>query len=73
MYPVGLQNYNVTTNRAIYSLFSTMVNEQPSLNSSIVQFESYPVQGMKAVDPASTAYAHRDDNILVYVTPIFFC
>ena len=36
-----------------------------------MQFEGYAVQGMKAVDPASSAYAHRDDNILVSLTAFY--
>ncbi|KAL8770420.1 MAG: hypothetical protein Q9209_003846 [Squamulea sp. 1 TL-2023] len=52
----------------IYQLFSDMVTETPALNSSFVQFEGYALQGVKAVDPVSSAYAHRDDNILVSLT-----
>lgn len=67
LFPVGLQVYNATSNRAIYNLLSKMIARNPSLNGSVVQFEGYSVQGVKAVDPASTAYAHREDNLLVYV------
>ena len=68
LYPVGALVYNITTNRQIYNLFSKMVSENPEFaNSSVVQFEGYSVQGVKAVDPASTAYAHRADNLLLYV------
>lgn len=64
-FPVGLKEYNIAANRKIYQLFSDIVNQTPALNSSFVQFEGYALQGMKAIDPASSAYAHRDDNILV--------
>ena len=63
--PLGLQVYNTTANRAVYNLFKDFINENPAFNGSFVQFESYAVEGMKSVDPASTAYPHRDDNILV--------
>ncbi|KAL8809979.1 MAG: hypothetical protein Q9200_002964, partial [Gallowayella weberi] len=64
-YPVGLQIYNVSTNRKIYDLFEDMVTKFPALNTSFVQFEAFPMQAVKAVDPTSTAYAHRHDDILV--------
>ena len=72
LYPVGTLVYNITTNRQIYSLFSKMINDNPELNNSVVQFEGYSLQGMKAVDPASTAYAHRADNLLLYVAELPF-
>jgi hypothetical protein len=68
LFPVGLQVYNATSNRAIYKLLSTMIAENPIFNGSVVQFEGYSLQGVRAVDPASTAYAHRGDNLLVYVS-----
>ncbi|KAL9042186.1 MAG: hypothetical protein Q9214_003857 [Letrouitia sp. 1 TL-2023] len=64
-FPVGLEMYNVETNRKVYKLFTEMVTQAPDLKASFIQFEGYSLQGMKAVDPTSTAYAHRDDNILV--------
>lgn len=69
-FPVGLLRYNVTTNRALYELFSKMLADHPGLNNSIVQFEGYSMQGVQAVDPASTAYAHREDNLLLSVLPL---
>jgi hypothetical protein len=66
LFPVGLKVFNIETNRKIYELFSDMVTEAPQLNGSVVQFEGYALQGMKAIDPASSAYAHRNDNLLAY-------
>lgn len=68
IFPVGLLEYNFKTNRAVYNLFSKMIADHPEFNKSIVQFEGYSLQGVKAVDPASTAYAHREDNLLVSVS-----
>ena len=65
LFPLGLKAYNITANRAVYKLFEQLVKEHPEFNRSIVQFESYALQGMKAIDPASTAYPHRNDNALV--------
>ena len=70
LYPVGTLVYNITTNRQIYSLISKMISENPEFNNSVVQFEGYSLQGVKAVDPASTAYAHRADNLLMYVAEL---
>ncbi|KAL8784768.1 MAG: hypothetical protein Q9195_008904 [Heterodermia aff. obscurata] len=69
--PVGLKEYNVTATRAVYSLFKEMVTKHPDLNESIVQLENYPVQKMKTIDAASTAYPHRSDNVLASFTPIY--
>lgn len=71
LYPVGLQSHNISTNRAIYDLHKDMISKNPSMSSSIVQFEGYPLQGVRAVEPDSTAYAHREDNLLVYASPPF--
>ncbi|KAL8856133.1 MAG: hypothetical protein Q9178_007258 [Gyalolechia marmorata] len=68
IFPVGLKQFNIDANRQIYQLFSDMVIQTPALNGTIVQFEGYALQGMKAIDPASSAYAHREDNILVSFT-----
>ena len=68
LYPVGLQYYNISTNRAIFDLYKDMVNKYPAMSSSVIQFEGYPQQGVRAVEPDSTAYAHRGDTLLVYVS-----
>ncbi|KAL8990020.1 MAG: hypothetical protein Q9169_008228, partial [Polycauliona sp. 2 TL-2023] len=67
-FPVGLKTYNVSTNRKIYNLFEEMITTTPALATGFVQFEAFPTQAVKAVDPASTAYAHRHDDILVHET-----
>lgn len=64
-FAAGLKRYNVTANRMVYEVFSEMVTHDPALNGSFVQFETYSVEGMNAVDEASSAYPHREDNLLV--------
>lgn len=64
-FAAGLKRYNVTANRMVYEVFSEMVTHVPALNGSFVQFETYSVEGMNAVDEASSAYPHREDNLLV--------
>lgn len=71
-FPIGLKTYNISTNREIYNLFEDMVATTPALATSFVQFEAFPMQAVKAVDPASTAYAHREDDILVFVFHLLF-
>ncbi|KAI4107144.1 MAG: hypothetical protein L6R37_001845 [Teloschistes peruensis] len=71
LFPIGLKNYNTTANRQAYDLLKTLVNIHPEFGQSIIEFENYAVGGMKAVDAASTAYPHRDDDILVSFDPIY--
>ncbi|KAL8779318.1 MAG: hypothetical protein Q9213_006998 [Squamulea squamosa] len=69
--PVGIQNFNTTTNRQVYDLYSDLVTKHPEFKGSVVQFEGYPMQKVQSVDSASTAYAHRDDNLLVSLQAIY--
>ncbi|KAI4285447.1 MAG: hypothetical protein L6R38_000611 [Xanthoria sp. 2 TBL-2021] len=71
LFPLGLKKYNVTANRQVYDLFKQLVTEHPDFNRTVGQFENYAQQGVKAVDPASTAYANRDDDILVSFSPVY--
>lgn len=64
LYPVGLLTYNVTALRQVYDLFKSTTIGIPALNFSSVAFEGYSVNGTKAIPAASSAYAHREDNIL---------
>ncbi|KAL9038283.1 MAG: hypothetical protein Q9214_005341, partial [Letrouitia sp. 1 TL-2023] len=70
-YPVGLLNYNVSNVRAVYNLFRQQTKAIPALNLSSVIFEGYSLQGVKAVAPASTAYPHREDNILASIIAVY--
>ncbi|OTB10566.1 hypothetical protein K445DRAFT_69980 [Daldinia sp. EC12] len=66
---VLLQTYNITTERKIYDLFNKNVALYPELGETARLFyEGYAVKGMRAVDPASTAYPHRDENHLVFIS-----
>ena len=61
----SLQIYNVTAIRLFYNIFNQTTLETPAYRDSIAVFESFSLQGVKAVDAASTAYAHRNENITV--------
>lgn len=64
--PIGLLTYNITSNRQAYELYKKKTLEIPAFNGSILVFEGYSLGGMKAVDPESSAFPHRSDNILMY-------
>lgn len=63
-FPVGLLAYNVTKTRAVYNLFKQQMIATPALVNATVVFEGYSLEGVKAVPSDSTAYPHREDNIL---------
>ncbi len=65
VFPVGLLRFNATAIHRVYDIYSELVTQHPDFVHSVVQFEAYPVQKVRSVDPASTAYAHREDNLLV--------
>ncbi|BDD63015.1 hypothetical protein MAP00_007965 [Monascus purpureus] len=48
----------------IYDYFRNVTTSQLLHNQSIVVFEACSLEGVKAVDPASTAFPHREENIL---------
>ncbi|KAK3292854.1 FAD binding domain-containing protein [Chaetomium fimeti] len=63
-FPFGLLKHNITATRQIYDYYSSVTTAQPLFNQSIVVFEAYSLQGVQAVDPDSSAFPHRDDNLL---------
>ena len=63
-YPVGLLTYNVSNLREVYQVYKQQTLSTPALNLSTVVFEGYSLEGVKAVPSDSTAYPHREDNIL---------
>ncbi|CAL8580015.1 hypothetical protein XPA_005748 [Xanthoria parietina] len=69
LYPMGLQTYNVPVIAQLFQLYADKVKSNPDFSGSNVMLEGYSLGAVKAVDPASTAFAHRDDNILVGFLP----
>ncbi|KAL8730099.1 MAG: hypothetical protein Q9166_004298 [cf. Caloplaca sp. 2 TL-2023] len=55
----------------VYSIYTDLVTTHPEFKGSVVQFEAYPVKKVQSVDRASTAYAHRDDNLLVSLLALY--
>lgn len=64
-FPVDIQEYNPTAQRTAFDYFSKMTHQNPALTYSLFLFEGYSLQGVKAVPTDSTAFPHRDGNLLV--------
>ncbi|TGO26970.1 hypothetical protein BPAE_0050g00600 [Botrytis paeoniae] len=64
-YPIGLKSYNVTAVRQVYNEIDLTFRKVPEIAGSFFLLEGYSTQAVKAIDAASTAFPHRDDNILV--------
>ncbi|KAI1821333.1 hypothetical protein F4861DRAFT_533018 [Xylaria intraflava] len=62
----GLQVFNVTTQRAIFDLYSKKISQHPGLGGTRVLVEGYAVQGVKMFASDASAYPLRADNILTY-------
>ncbi|KAI0165178.1 hypothetical protein GGR52DRAFT_97996 [Hypoxylon sp. FL1284] len=64
-YPIGLKSYNVGAVREVYNEIDETFRNVPELAGSFFLLEGYSTQAVQAVDPDSTAFPHRGDEILV--------
>lgn len=64
-FPVDFQTYNTTTMRQLYDLTSNAIKDEPEFSPTIIAIEGYSVQGVQAVDSASSAFPWRQDTLLV--------
>ncbi|KAF5872601.1 putative fad-dependent oxygenase protein [Botrytis fragariae] len=64
-YPIGLKSYNATAVRQVYNEIDSTFRQVPEIAGSFFLLEGYSIQAVKAIDAASKAFPHRDDNILV--------
>ncbi len=64
-FPIGLKSFNVVAVRKVYNHINETFSKVPELAGSVFLLEGYSTQAVQAVDPASTAFPHRDDEILV--------
>lgn len=64
-FPIYLEKYNPTAQRQVYDLFQSITHGDSPFSNALFMFEGYSMQGVKAIDSASTAYAYRGDNLLV--------
>ncbi|PIG83258.1 FAD-dependent oxygenase [Aspergillus arachidicola] len=70
-FPINLKTYNLEALRRAFNAFAEETVAHPDFEHSTIMLEGYSNQGVQAVDPVSTAYAHRDDTILVSSVIIF--
>lgn len=63
-FPAYIKEYNVSAQKLAYDAYAANVSGDSPFSASIFMFESYPVQGVQAIDGASAAFAFRSDNIL---------
>ncbi|MCJ1444784.1 MAG: hypothetical protein MMC23_005286 [Stictis urceolatum] len=71
-FPTSLQSYDLPTQRKLMDKFADVTLKQPAFNNSFYLFEGYSLKGVKAVDPASTAFPDRFNNILSSPVIIYF-
>ena len=64
-FPIRTSRYNVKAQRDAYDKFAEVTSEIPALNGSSFLFEGYSTQGVKDVPDESTAFPHRQDNLLM--------
>lgn len=66
---VMLQTYNVTTQRELFNHFNQTAAQYPELRTfARLYHEGYSTAAVRDVDYAASAYPHRDEILLAYVT-----
>ncbi|UQC79355.1 uncharacterized protein CLUP02_04834 [Colletotrichum lupini] len=64
-YPIGLKTYDLPAVRKVFDDIADMSNRNPEFAGSFFLLEGYSTHGVKAVDEKSSAFPHRDDDILI--------
>jgi hypothetical protein len=65
-FPIYLKSYNTTAQRLVYDLFrQATTNASSPFSNSLFMFEGYSQQGVKAIRDDASAFAYREDNLLV--------
>ncbi|KAJ0271239.1 hypothetical protein CBS470a_013211 [Colletotrichum nupharicola] len=64
-YPIGLKIYDLPAIRKVFDDMTEMSLTVPELAGSFFMLEGYSTQGVKAIDEKSSAFPHRDDDLLV--------
>ncbi|WYZ37060.1 hypothetical protein EsH8_II_000566 [Colletotrichum jinshuiense] len=63
-FPIYVESYNIEAQRKAYDLFASSVKTDSPFYNSLFMFEGYSVQGVRAIESDSTAFAYRGDNLL---------
>jgi hypothetical protein len=65
-FPIYLKSYNTTAQGLVYDLFrQATTNASSPFSNSLFMFEGYSQQGVKAIRDDASAFAYREDNLLV--------
>ncbi|KAK4121767.1 FAD-binding domain-containing protein [Parathielavia appendiculata] len=64
-FPTVLESYNPSALRKVYDDFDATLRQVPELARTIWLIEGHAVQAVQAVDPNSTAFPHRSENVLI--------
>ncbi|KAL3478660.1 hypothetical protein BJX99DRAFT_224109 [Aspergillus californicus] len=64
-FPIGFPRYNRDALREFYDKFAEATSGSSPFNTSMVLLEQYSTQGVKAIPEDSTAFPHRQDDLLL--------
>ncbi|RBR04649.1 uncharacterized protein FIESC28_11514 [Fusarium coffeatum] len=64
-FPIYLETFNPAAQKKAFDFFAEHVRGGSVFNNSLVTFDGYSTEGVKSIDAKSTAFAYRDQNILV--------
>lgn len=64
-FPIYLESYDVTAINKAYKLFAAETNGDSPFNSSLFMLEGYSTQAVRAVSSKTSAFAFREDNLLL--------
>ncbi|KKK12465.1 pseudouridine synthase [Aspergillus rambellii] len=64
-YPISFPKYNIEAQRAMFDAFAEGTAGSSPYNHSMILVEQYSVQGVQAIPEYSTAFPHRQDNLLL--------
>ncbi|GAD92299.1 FAD binding domain-containing protein [Paecilomyces variotii No. 5] len=70
-FPVDIQNYNPAAQRSSIDTFSRVTRENPALNQSFCMFEGYSLKGVQEIPAESTAFPHREANLLIALVVVY--
>ena len=64
-HPININAYNPKSMRRLLVKYKQVTDEYPALGNSFLMLENYGAAAVKAVPEESTAFPHRQDNILM--------
>lgn len=62
--PIGLKEYNIPAQRAVYDMFNDLT-AIPAFNASLFAFEGYLLRAVKAVPAENAAFPDRHNDLMV--------